>query len=59
MKIKVYFNNGNAVVLEAEKTVLLMMPETESSVIKLLNKGYTVINWSEVSWIRKYEKPED
>ena len=59
MKIKVYFNNGNAVVLEAEKTVLLMMPETESSVIKLLNKGYTVINWSEVSWIRKHEEPEE
>lgn len=59
MKIKVYFNNGNAVVLEAEKTVLLMMPETESSVIKLLNKGYTVINWSEVSWIRKYKEPEE
>lgn len=59
MKIKVYFNNGNAVVLEANKTVLLMMPETESSIIKLLNKGYTVINWSEVSWVRKYEEAED
>lgn len=59
MKIKVYFNNGNAVVLEANKTVLLMMPETENSIIKLLNKGYTVINWSEVSWVRKYEEAED
>ena len=59
MKIKVYFNNGNAVVLDTDKTVLVMIPQNESTILELLDKGYTVINWSEVSWIRKYEKPED
>ena len=59
MKIKVYFTNGNAVVLDTDKTVLLMMPQYEDTILELLDKGYTVVNWSEVSWVRKYEETED
>ena len=62
MKIKVYFTNGNAVVMEAEKVLFIMPPiaqENEELIQDVIRDGYTVVNLYAVSWVRKYEEPEE
>lgn len=56
MKIKVYFTNGNAVVMDLDKTVFT---HEVVGIKPLLRAGQVVVNWDEVSWIRKYEEPEE
>lgn len=57
-EIMVYFNCGSRARFPADKTVLLENPTTEEAGTLVMN-GYNIVNWANVSFIRRFEEREE
>ena len=56
-EIMVYFNSGNKARLSAENTVIVDYVD-EIKVLDAVEAGKQVVNWNNVSFIRKFEERE-